>query len=138
MALERKLAIDNGAKEDAEGFVSVSCSYDVGWQKRGKGHNSSTGHGAVMGLRTGKVMDYTTKTKACRICKNAWRTGKKAKAHDCRENHLASSKAMEPPLLRTSSKKSPTQLKNGQTDIFHAKKHKALQSGPERRHNLPN
>ena len=96
MALERKLAVENGAKEDAEGFVSASCSYDMGWQKRGKGHNSSTGHGAVMGLKTGKVMDCTTRTKAYRICKNAEKTGKKAKVHDCRINHFASSKAMEP------------------------------------------
>ena len=96
MALERKLAVENGAKEDAEGFVSVSCSYDMGCQKRGKGHNSSTGHGAVMGLKTRKVMDYTTRTKACRICKNAEKTGEKAKVHDCRINHFASFKAMEP------------------------------------------
>ena len=95
MALERKLAVENGAKEDTEGFVSVSCSYDMGWQKRGKGHNSSTGHGAVMVLKTGKVIDYTTRTKACRICKNAEKTGKKAKVHDCRINHFASSKAIE-------------------------------------------
>jgi len=49
-----------------------------------------------MGLKTGKVMDCTTRTKACRICKNAEKTGKKAKVHDCRINHFASSKAMEP------------------------------------------
>lgn len=67
MALERKLAIENGAKEDAEGFVSVSCSYDIGWQKRSKGHNSSTGNGAVLRLKASKVMDYTTRTKKHRI-----------------------------------------------------------------------
>lgn len=96
MALERKLAVENGAKEDAEGFVRVSCSYDMGWQKRGKGHNSSTGHGAVMGLKTGKVMDYTTRTKAVEFVKMLKKTGEKAKIHDCRINHFASSKVMEP------------------------------------------
>ena len=96
MTLERELAIENGTKVDAEGCVGVSCSYDMGWQKRGKGHNSSTGHAAVMGLETGKVMDFTTRTKACRICHNAEKVGKKAKVHDCRINHFASSKAMEP------------------------------------------
>ncbi|CAB4001077.1 Hypothetical predicted protein [Paramuricea clavata] len=30
----------------------MAASYDMGWQKRGKGHNSSTGHGAAMGLAT--------------------------------------------------------------------------------------
>lgn len=58
MALERKLALDDGAIADSDGFVSVSCSYDMGWQKRGRRHNSSTGQGAVMGLTTGKVLDF--------------------------------------------------------------------------------
>ena len=53
MALERKLVLDGGATADSDGFVSVSCSCDMGLQKRGRGHNSSTGHGAVMGLTTG-------------------------------------------------------------------------------------
>lgn len=77
MALERKLALDDGATADSDGFVSVSCSYDMGWQKRGRGHNSSTGHEAVMGLTTGKVLDFATKSKTCRICKNAMKAGKK-------------------------------------------------------------
>ena len=96
MALERELAIENGTEVDGEGCVGISCSHDMGWQKRGKGHNSSTGHAVVMGLETGKVMDFTTRTKACRICHNAEKAGKKAKVHDCHINHFASSKAMEP------------------------------------------
>lgn len=71
MALERKLALDNGATADSDGFVSVSCSFDMGCQKSGRGHNSSTGHRAVMGLTTVKVLDFATKTKTCRICNNA-------------------------------------------------------------------
>ena len=34
----------------ADGLVGIAVSYDMGWQKRGRGHNSSTGHGAAMGL----------------------------------------------------------------------------------------
>jgi len=68
----------------------------MGWQKRGKGNNSSAGHAAVMGLTNGKVMDYTTKTKSCRVCTNGKKSGKEAKQHDCRLNHTASSKAVEP------------------------------------------
>ena len=96
MALDRKLALDGVATADSDGFVSVSCSYDMGWQKRSRGHNSSTGHGALMGLTTGKFLDFETKTKTCRICKNAMKAGKKANVHDCCLNHSASSKAMEP------------------------------------------
>lgn len=63
--------------------------------KRGKGHNSSTGHGAVMGLTTGKVMDCATRCKNCRICAQAKSDGKVPENHDCRKNHAGSSKSME-------------------------------------------
>ncbi|XP_031570272.1 uncharacterized protein LOC116304652 [Actinia tenebrosa] len=68
----------------------------MGWQKRGKGHNSSTGQGAVMSLSSGKILDFTTRTKTCRHCTYAKKNGSKAKKHDCRKNHFGSSKAMEP------------------------------------------
>ena len=96
MSEERNAAIKKGIKADEQGCIDIPCSYDMGWQKRGKGHNSSTGHAAVMGLTYGKVMDYTTRTKSCRVCTNAKKTGKEAKQHNCRVNHTASSKAMEP------------------------------------------
>ena len=66
-----------------------------------------------MGLTTGKVLDFATKTKTCRICKNATKAGKKANVHDCRLNHSASSKAMEPQAaidLFTRSLKSTVKL----------------------------
>ena len=66
----------------------------MGWQKRGKGHNSRTGHAAVMSLSTGEVLDYTTRVKTCRFCDYA--KNNEAKVHDCHKNHTASSKAMEP------------------------------------------
>ena len=31
MALQRKVALDDGATADSDGFVTVSCSYDMGW-----------------------------------------------------------------------------------------------------------
>ena len=96
MSEERNAAIKKGVKADDQGCINIPCSYDMGWQKRGKGHNSSTGHAAVMGLTYGKVQDYTTRTKSCRVCTNAKKTGKEAKQHNCRLNHTASSKAMEP------------------------------------------
>ena len=96
MSEERNAVIKKFIKADDQGCINIPCSYDMGWQKRGKGHNSSTGHAAVMGLTYGKVMDYTTRTKSCRVCTNAKKTGKEAKQHNCRVNHTASSKAMEP------------------------------------------
>ena len=93
---ERSQALCSGSQPDENNLVSVHCSFDMGWQKRGKGHNSRTGHAAVMSLTTGKVLDYTTKTKSCRFCDYAKGSNKTAKAHDCRKNHTAASKAMEP------------------------------------------
>lgn len=31
-----------------DGLVGIAVSYDMGWQKRGRGHNSLTGHGAPL------------------------------------------------------------------------------------------
>jgi hypothetical protein len=84
-----------------DGFVEMAASYDMGWQKRGKGHNSSTGHGAAMGLATGKVMDYATRCKNCRFCEAAMAMamamakGKQVTKHDCRKNHEGSSKSID-------------------------------------------
>ena len=49
---ERKIAVENGAVPDDKELVGIQCSYDMGWQKRGRGFNSLTGHGAIMGLTT--------------------------------------------------------------------------------------
>ena len=65
---EREIAMAAGAECDSENLVGVMCSYDMGWQKRGKAHNSSTGHGAVLGVATGKVLDFATRNKTCRTC----------------------------------------------------------------------
>ena len=86
----------SGAASDKDGLVGIPVSYDMGWQKRGKGHNSLTGQGAAMGLQTGKVLAYATRCKLCRTCQNAKRKGIQPRQHDCRHNHTGSSKAMEP------------------------------------------
>lgn len=95
MSEERNAAIKKSVKADDQGCINVPCTYDMGWQKRGKGHNLSTGQAAVMGLTYGKVMDYTTR-KSWRVFTNGKKTGKEAKHHNCRLNRTASSKAMEP------------------------------------------
>ena len=58
------------------------------------GHNSATGHGAAMGLATGKILSYSTRCKMCRVCSHKKLTGKEKK-HDCRKNQNGSSKSME-------------------------------------------
>ena len=75
MLEERNAAIKKGVKADDQGCINIPCSYDMGWQKWGKGQNSSTSQAAVMGLTYGKVMDYATRTKSCRVCTNVKKIG---------------------------------------------------------------
>ena len=66
---EKNYAVATGQQPDENNLVPISCSYDMGWQKRGKGFNFNTGQEAVMGLHTGKILHYGTKT--CRTCEYA-------------------------------------------------------------------
>ena len=93
---ECELVKENGGVVDGDGLLPLSVSYDMGWSKRGRAHNSLTGHGAVMGSLTGKAVDFTTKNKLCRTCQSARQTGGNPKPRDCRLNHQMSSKSMEP------------------------------------------
>ena len=96
MQIERDNALSSGAASDKDGLVGIPVSYDMGWQKRGKGHNSLTGQGAAIGLHTAKVLGYGTRCKLCQTCQNAKKKGTDAQLHDCRNNHTGLSKAMEP------------------------------------------
>ena len=58
---ECELVKENGGTGDSEGLLPLYVSYDMGWSKRGRAHNSLTGHGAVLGSLTGKALDFTTR-----------------------------------------------------------------------------
>jgi hypothetical protein len=75
---EKENAISNNIQADSNGLIGFPVSYDMGWQKRGKGHNSLTGQGAAMGLTTGNVLAYSTRCKQCRICDHAKNLGGKS------------------------------------------------------------
>ena len=92
----RNELMTNTAECDEDNLLSVPCSFDMGWQKRGKGHNSLTGQAAVMSLTTAEVLDYTTRVKFCRFCDHAKRNNAPVTPHDCRKNHTDSSKVVEP------------------------------------------
>lgn len=49
----------------------------------------------MIGIKSGKVIGYGTRTKRCAICEVAERNAKQPRQHDCRLNWSASSKAME-------------------------------------------
>jgi hypothetical protein len=46
--IEKNSAVLTGAEPDENDLIPNSVSYDMGWQKRGKGFNSNAGQGAVM------------------------------------------------------------------------------------------
>ncbi|CAH3177497.1 unnamed protein product [Porites lobata] len=41
---------------DTEQVVKIGVSYDMSTQKKGKGHNTLTGEGSMIGLSSGKVV----------------------------------------------------------------------------------
>ena len=44
---KKKAEAESRNQGEKDGLVGIAVSYDIGWQKRGKGH---TGHGMAMGL----------------------------------------------------------------------------------------
>ena len=54
----------------------------------------------MIGLRSGKVIAYGTRTKRCAryVGLRASRKGERPRSHDCRLNWSGSSKAMEPDI----------------------------------------
>ena len=55
----------------------------------------------MIGLKSGKVIAYGTRTKRCAVCEAASRKGERPRSHDCRLNWSGSSKAMEPDIGKT-------------------------------------
>lgn len=82
-------------KGEEEQTVKVGVSYDMGWRKRGRSYDSSSGAGTAIGLKTGKVLSYATRNTLCRVCDEAQKKKQESGAHDCRRNHHSSSKSME-------------------------------------------
>ena len=97
MVLENEVEIEkaNGRTPDHDGLMPLSVSYDMQWLKRGRANDSLTGHGAIMGSKTKKVLDFSSANKLCCTCEAAWSNGKEPGQHDCRQNHTGSSKSME-------------------------------------------
>lgn len=61
----------------------------------------------MIGIKSGKVIGYSTRNKRCAICEAASRTGlAKVRCHDCRLNWSGSSKAMEPDMGKKDNPKS--------------------------------
>ncbi|CAC5385032.1 unnamed protein product [Mytilus coruscus] len=75
-------------------------SFDAGWQKRGSGwsYNSHTGHASLIGVNTGKVVEFDVRTRNCSICQYHIGKNEPKPPHECNVNWTGSSKGMEPDM----------------------------------------
>ena len=55
----------------------------------------NAGHCSMFGIQTGKIINFSMRSKDCRICKQEGH----AYDHDCRKNWIGSAKAMEPDMV---------------------------------------
>ncbi|XP_061168272.1 uncharacterized protein LOC133177209 [Saccostrea echinata] len=78
----------------------LESSFDAGWQTRGSGcqYNSNTGHASLIGVHSGKVLEYDVRSKICRVCQYHFGRNETVPNHDCSSNWSGSSKAMEPDM----------------------------------------
>ncbi|CAC5378782.1 unnamed protein product [Mytilus coruscus] len=86
---------------ESVGNDNVTVSVDAAWQRRGSGrsYDSLTGHCSMIGSKTGKVINYKWRSKACRICQRAEISGNIPRVHKCNKNFTGSAKAMEPDMV---------------------------------------
>ncbi|KAK3084373.1 hypothetical protein FSP39_012413 [Pinctada imbricata] len=85
---------------------NIEVSFDSGWQKRSTGwnYNSSTGHGSMIGKETGKILQFSLRSKACHICALYQSKNHTVPAHECTKNWDGSSKGMEPDMAISMAK----------------------------------
>ena len=76
--------------------VDIAIGYDGAWQKRRKAHNTLTGLGHAIGVKSKGVLGYGTRNNKCITCDTAKRRGVESPPHDCRLNWDKSSKALKP------------------------------------------
>ena len=78
--------------------VDLTVSYDMGWQKQstGKLNDSLSGHGFIFGCKTGNIIGFRVKSKACSTCLRAKLLNvPPPDDYDCRINWDGSSGAIE-------------------------------------------
>ncbi|XP_015189531.1 PREDICTED: uncharacterized protein LOC107073407 [Polistes dominula] len=73
--------------------VQLMASHDMGWSTRrtGRNYDSLNGFGAIVGIYSQAVLDYSTCNKKCK----KYDAGHTPFDHDCRMNFSGSAKAME-------------------------------------------
>lgn len=64
------LVVENKNDPSRKPIVRIFASCDMGWSGRGNGYSfdSLNGTCSIIGLKTGKVLDYCTKNRKCAQC----------------------------------------------------------------------
>jgi hypothetical protein len=80
--------------------IPISVSYDMGWNKRGGGrvYDSLSGHGFLVGCKTGKIISFGVLKKSCVTCEKSNTQQQQLLPHRCNVNHSGSSGSMESSL----------------------------------------
>ncbi|CAC5388280.1 unnamed protein product [Mytilus coruscus] len=96
----RESCQSNQKKEQLMSNGKVEASFDAGWQKRGTGWNydSNTGHASMIGTMTGKVIDFSHRSRNCKVCEYHMGRKETVPSHDCSINWQGTSKGMEPDM----------------------------------------
>ncbi|XP_063406027.1 uncharacterized protein LOC134689985 [Mytilus trossulus] len=96
----KKSCLEAQKEEIEKGNGKMEVSFDGGWQKRGTGwnYNSNTGHASLIGKETGKVLQFSLRSKSCQICALYQSKNHTIPVHECSKNWDGSSKAMEPDM----------------------------------------
>ena len=97
---EKKKKIENNHPNG-----NLKGAYDTSWSKRGGGYNALSGRGTIIGVNTGKCIDYGMKNKYCRTCLIAEKKDEKPQIHDCLKNFSGTAKAMEAAICKDLFKK---------------------------------
>ena len=89
----------------------------MGWNTRGSGfqYDSLSGVGHLIGSQSGKVLNYSTRNRKCRMCDR----GHPKMSHDCRLNYYGTAKVMESDVaVELVSQSSILKQKNIEIGVF--------------------
>jgi hypothetical protein len=101
-------------------ILGLAVSYDMGWQKRstGRRYDSMSGHGFMIGCRTGLIIGLDVRGKKCAKCHQANKKNLPVRDHKCPINYEGSSRAMESKVALSLTEQ-PFNNSNGHVYVKH-------------------
>ena len=97
------LLLNNTKPGTLQPYPTVTCSADMGWQKRSSGrrYDSNSGHAFLVDSVTRRPIAMVLKSKICSIrCQHKPGSDVPVREHKCQINHVGSSGSMEPAAIK--------------------------------------